>query len=86
MIEHEDAKTGSVVECKATRGCVNTDVLEFLDPVRIREATCSYDDACNTDESASGRMIRRCSNRSVDHCVMNVHVYGILGTRLNRLE
>lgn len=87
MIEHEDAKTRSVVECKATTGSyVNTNVLEFLDPVRIREATRSYDDPCNTDELASRRMMRRCSNRSVDHCMMNVHVYGILGTRLNRIE
>lgn len=89
MIEHEDAKTRSVVECKATaraESYVNADVLEFLDPVRIREATRSYDDPCYTDESASRRMMRRCSNRGVDHCMMNVHVYGILGTRLNRIE
>lgn len=92
MIERGDARMNNGVRtgCNVIRSCyASTDcIFQLLDPVLIllREATtCScYDDACRTDESMNEERITiRCSSKlyAVDHCVINVHVYGILGTR-----
>lgn len=94
MIERGDARmsNGARTGCDVIllRSCyAATDyIFQLLVPVLLREATtCScYDDACRTDESMNeGKIgIRSCSSKlykPLDHCVINVHVYGILGTR-----
>ena len=83
-------RTGCNNVMRSCYACTDS-ILQLLDPIvsiLLREATtCScYDDACRrTDESMNeGRIAEiRCSSKlySVDRCVINVHVYGILGTR-----